>query len=260
MNKILRCPGCNYSRHWKLRRKKRKCKKCKREFSPRIENKQNITKQEIQVFLEEKIVRKMAKKLDISLGKAQKLAHKCRTIISEKELPPSIVGPVEVDETYVGAQRKNKKLHIRRIEKSSFGMGTKKLPIFGIYDRNNKYVYVNTMKYNMNINTVIKHVVKLVPKGTKVYTDGCIHYRNQLPKLGYDHEFVDHSKDEYVRGEVHTNCLDGFWGIMKRKMGCIGGMKRERLHLFAKEIAWRQNYRHLSLEEQTEYLFSLFFS
>lgn len=200
----------------------------------------------------------MADALACSLGKAQHIAHQCRTIISTKEVPPFFHGPVEVDETYIGAQRKNKRLHIRRREPTKVGMGTTKLPIFGFYDRNTGYVYVDTLPYNMNINAVIARLLELVPLDTTIYTDGCVHYRTQLTKVGYDHHFIEHTKGEYVRGNVHTNSLEGFWGIMKRTMGCIGGMKRERLHLFAKEIAWRHNYRHYSLQEQVALLSTLF--
>ena len=30
------------------------------------------------------------------------------------------------------------------------------------------------------------------------------------------HEAVKHSMDEYVRGDVHTNTVEGFFGILKR--------------------------------------------
>jgi hypothetical protein len=76
-------------------------------------------------------------------------------------------------------------------------------------------------------------------------------------KDGYAHHYVDHEGGEYVRGTVHTNNIEGFWGILKRKMGCIGGMRRDRLHLFVGEIVWRFNHRLIPLEEQEKILFKL---
>jgi hypothetical protein len=34
----------------------------------------------------------------------------------------------------------------------------------------------------------------------------------------FDHEFVNHSKLEYVRAGVHTNTIEGFWGQLKRSI------------------------------------------
>ncbi len=48
-------------------------------------------------------------------------------------------------------------------------------------------------------------------------TDGAQHYK--FPPLA-KHESVDHSKGEYVRGDVHTNTLEGFFLIFKR--GLVG--------------------------------------
>ena len=33
-----------------------------------------------------------------------------------------------------------------------------------------------------------------------------------------NHQIVVHSKGEYVRGEVHTNSIEGFWSLMKRQI------------------------------------------
>lgn len=44
---------------------------------------------------------------------------------------------------------------------------------------------------------------------------------------------------------------------MKRRMGCIGGMRRDRLGLFATELAWRHNRRHLPDDEKADLLVGL---
>src|SRR3972149_1312296 len=51
-----------------------------------------------------------------------------------REALPIFSGTVELDETYIGGQRKNARLHIPRI-KGKRGHGTDKLPIFGIFHR-----------------------------------------------------------------------------------------------------------------------------
>jgi len=51
--------------------------------------------------------------------------------------------------------------------------------------------------------------------------------------------------------------VEGFWGILKRKLGCIGGMRRERLPLFVAEIVWKFNHRKMPLKEREVLLYNL---
>jgi len=48
-------------------------------------------------------------------------------------------------------------------------------------------------------------------------TDSAAHYK--FPPVA-SHEFVDHSKFEWVRDDVHTNTLEGFFSVLKR--GLVG--------------------------------------
>jgi transposase-like protein len=173
----------------------------------------------------------------------------------EVDTPNVFKGAVEMDETYIGGQRKNKKLHIRRI-KAKKGHGTEKLPIIGIFDRDSKQVYVEVMSKKLSMNHIIKTMHARVETGAEVLTDGYKMYRG-LKIEKFQHEYVNHHLGEYVREHVHTNNIEGFWGILKRKLSCIGGMRRDRLHLFVAEIAWKFNHRNLSIYEQENRLLKL---
>jgi len=164
-------------------------------------------------------------------------------------------GPVEMDETYIGGQRKNKRLHIRRI-KTKRGHGTDKLPIMGIFDRHSGQVYVEVMTKKLSMPHIFSTMDKRVEDGAEVFTDGYKMYRG-LKRKGFDHQYVDHDGGEYVRGVIHTNNIEGFWGILKRKLSCIGGMRRDRLYLFVGEIVWKFNQRNMSLAEQEKKLLEL---
>ena len=169
--------------------------------------------------------------------------------------PGIFYGPVEMDETYIGGQRKNKRLHIRKI-KAKHGHGTEKLPIMGIFDRASKRICVEVMQRKLDIHAIGSILHKHAMKGTMIYTDGYKMYRG-LKNSGFLHAYVDHDGGEYARGEIHTNNIEGFWGILKRKLGCIGGMRRDRLYLFVGEIVWRFNHRTLSTEKQEQILLNL---
>lgn len=254
------CPSCGYKRVWKLRRNKRKCKKCDTEFSPRSYPVQGFRTTEpdwknvIEIFLRERAAHRIVEELGLSQKTCQKMTHHLRVCMTN-DVSKQFVGPVEMDETYVGGQRKNKTLHIRRI-KAKKGHGTDKLPIVGIFCRDSGQVLVRVEPKKLDIKFIFKLIEEQVVPKARIFTDGFKMYRG-LTKFGFQHEYVDHDGGEYVRGEVHTNNIEGFWGILKRKLGCIGGMRRDRLFLFVGEIVWKYNHRRLSQKQKEQALLEL---
>lgn len=206
-------------------------------------------------FLLLKSVRRIAEDIGVSPRHVQEIAHHLRTRMI-LEVPQAFEGPVEIDETYIGAQRKNQRLHIRKLYPPKRGHGTRKLPIFGIFDRATGLAFVEVMPRKLDVAHILMRAFGRVAPGAKIYTDGFPTYR-KLAEAGFVHEWVDHNAREYVRGDVHTNNIEGFRGIMKRTMGATGGMKRDRLHLFAAEIAWRFNHRKETREEKERALLRL---
>jgi transposase-like protein len=59
-----------------------------------------------------------------------------------------------------------------------------------------------------------------------------------------DHESVDHSKEEWVRGDAHTNTLEGYFSIFKRGMrGTYQHCSEKHLHRYLAEFDFRYNNR-----------------
>lgn len=86
------------------------------------------------------------------------------------------------------------------------------------------------------------HLWELLDRDSRLVTDQAMHYRNFLP-VG-QHETVDHSKSEYVRGDVHTNTLEGFFSIFKRGLiGVYQHVDKRHLHRYLAEFDYRQNTR-----------------
>lgn len=257
----VRCPKCQYSRSWKLRRGKRKSKGCSAEFSPRttvvtgLRMEKDVLLAMALAFVTFGTVRRVAAATQMAAATAQKVCHRFRLAIAAEPREP-FSGPVEVDETYIGAQRKNQRLHIRKRYPPKRGHGTRKLPIIGALDRATRTVRVEVMARKLDKSLVLDFVSRSAVAEAQVFTDGFPYYRD-LTGLDYRHEWVDHNLDEYVRGDVHTNGIEGFWGFMKRRMGTIGGMRRDRLGLFATELAWRYNHRHLTDTQKADLLVDL---
>jgi transposase-like protein len=70
---------------------------------------------------------------------------------------------------------------------------------------------------------------------------------NQYKGVGRDftwHASVDHSKEEYVRGRVHTNTVEGYYSIFKRGMiGVYQHCSEKHLHRYLAEFDFRYSNR-----------------
>ena len=179
----------------------------------------------------------------------------CRTEMT-KDVPAIFSGTVEVDETYIGGQWKNKRLNVKKQRKQSKkGRGTTKQPAFGILCRNG-VVWAELVEGVEKENLQPK-IEKQVERGSIVCSDTWRGYTG-IAQKGYVHRLVNHSKNEYSnkRGN-HINGLEGFWGYLKRKLAARGGIRREKLHLFLGEYVWRYNHRKLSFKERENLLFKL---
>jgi transposase-like protein len=76
-----------------------------------------------------------------------------------------------------------------------------------------------------------------------VYTDDSPIY-DKMPENVQKHESVNHSAKEWVRGDVHTGTIDGYWGLLKR--GIIGSFHQvsiKHLHRYLSEFQFRWNNR-----------------
>lgn len=184
-------------------------------------------------------------------------AHACVTLlrgVMGEDIPSILSGTCEADETYLGGQWKNKRIHTRR-QGTKRGRGTGKQAIFGVVGREQEQVRMWLVP-NTKIATTSPHIIRTVARGSRIYTDGFKGYRS-LPRYGYTHEWVDHDAGEYVRGEVHTQTIDGYWGLLKNFLAAKGGVQRKYLYRFVGEHQWRYNFRNLSRREQVKRIYSL---
>src|SRR5687767_12291757 len=60
----------------------------------------------------------------------------------------------------------------------------------------------------------------------------------------YAHSTVNHSKKEYVRGDVHTNTVEGYFSILKRGIiGTYHHVSEAHLQRYCSEFDFRYNHR-----------------
>ena len=65
-----------------------------------------------------------------------------------------------------------------------------------------------------------------------------------LDKEFADHQTVAHDQDEYVRGDVHTNTVEGYFATLKRGInGTYHHVSRAHLPSYLSEFDFRYNTR-----------------
>lgn len=75
---------------------------------------------------------------------------------------------------------------------------------------------------------------------TVVYTDSNPAY-NHIK----NHETVNHSMGEYIRGQVHTNGIESFWALLERGYrGIFHQISGKHLFRYVNEFAGRLNIRN----------------
>ncbi len=145
-------------------------------------------------------------------------------------------GEVEVDESYFGARRiKGKR------GRGAYG----KTIVFGIFQRNGQ-VYTELVPdcRKPTLQAIIRGKVAL---DSVIYSDGWRGY-NGLVDVGYGkHLRVDHGRDEFVRGRVHVNGIEGFWGFAKARLLRFRGIHQSTFYLHLKECEFRFNHRGQNL-------------
>ena len=161
---------------------------------------------------------------------AWRMMHQIRKLMGE-ELPP-MKGTVEMDETYIGGKRPGKR---------GRGAAGKAIVVGTVERQGNVAPFVVEQA---NADTAKNLLAVTTDPAAKIVTDEYSAYHG-LKKAGYAHETVNHGAKEYVRGEIHTNTIEGFWSQMKRSIdGTHHGVGKRYLQAYADEYAFRYNRRH----------------
>ncbi len=148
-------------------------------------------------------------------------------------------GPVEVDETYFGGERRHMSKSKRKAMNKSCGP-VGKTAVVGVKDRDSNDVRAEVVQ-RTNGATLQGFIREHVEPGSTVYTDDAAAYRGMHD---FEHEAVNHTVSEYVRGMAHTNGIESFWAMLKRAHdGTLHKMSPKRLQRYVSEFAGKHNIR-----------------
>ncbi|MBN9532854.1 MAG: IS1595 family transposase [Alphaproteobacteria bacterium] len=173
--------------------------------------------------------------LGCTLKTAWFVAHRLREAMAEGLLSPfgKNGGAVEADEAYIGRWR--------RKGENERG-GDHKMKVLTLIDRETRKAH-STVMVHINTKTVGEVVAANVSREARLMTDQATYY-NPIGKLMADHQSVNHSKDEYVRGEAYTNNAEGYFSLFKKGMKAIYQHCDEKhLHRYLAEFDFRYNHR-----------------
>lgn len=166
---------------------------------------------------------------------AWRMWNRIRKLLKENNGPLS--GTVEVDETYIGG----KKRYGSRIEATRRWRQDKQA-VVGHVERGGPIKALHLPHENR---TTLREVVQeYVLPASMIYTDEAEAYTG-LRAMGYQHRRVNHSKKIYVHGAVHTNTIEGFFGLLKNGIrGVYHSVSAKYLQEYLNEYTFRYNHRN----------------
>ncbi|MCG3166644.1 MAG: IS1595 family transposase ISNwi1 [Bacteroidia bacterium] len=150
-------------------------------------------------------------------------------------------GVTQADESFVGGKNINRHAN-KKIENAQGRSVKDKTPVFGLLSDGKVCTSVVPDTKAQTLKPIIS---ELVEKGAIMVTDEWTAYAG-LSK-DYQHEVVKHKSGEYVKNNLHTNSLEGFWSLLKRGIfGIYHQVSPEHLNRYCDEFSYRYNTRQLS--------------
>ena len=251
------CPHCGSvsKEHYELNGKAHrpglwKCRDCRKQFTVTVGTVFERSKIALNVWLQAAHLLCSSKKgmstnqlhrtLGVTLKTAWFMSHRIREAM--KPEGNGLLGTagriVEADETYFGNVGDVRQP--RRGTRSRRGPQLEKRAIVALVERGGE---VRAFHVPNVTHHSIKTVLNQISREAHLMTDESTKYWN-LGKEFAKHSTVNHRDGEYARGNVTTNTIEGFFGILKRGLvGTYHHVSEKHLQRYVTEFAFRYNNR-----------------
>ncbi len=182
--------------------------------------------------------KELQRQLGVTYKCAWRIGHQLRILLAARDKannPGPMTGHVEMDEAYIGGR-------IRTFLGRGKGEYMKnKSTVFGMVERGGMLRgHVVPSERQEHLMPIVEATVG---KGTTISTDRSRSYL-RLKRMGYKHDRVNHNIGEYVRGNVHTNTIEGFWSHLKRGIKSThASVSKKHMQKYVDEFVFRYNNR-----------------
>lgn len=251
------CPHCGVQDFTRLEGKAHRpglyqCNACRQQFTVTVgtlfeRSKIPLTKWLMATFLLSASKKGMSthqlhRMLGISYKSTWFMMHRIREAM--REINPEPLGGtgkiIEADETVIGGKERNKRLS-KRNPKNIGAVG--KEIAFSLVERGGKVRSHHVP--NVSAKTLRPILVAQVDRKSVLMTDDAGQYRSVGLEFAGFHT-VNHGIEEYVRGEAHTNTIEGYFSILKRGInGTYHHVSQAHLKRYLCEFDFRYNFRNV---------------
>jgi transposase-like protein len=273
-DRLLQCPRCHCqdvspwgTYHYRPGCKRYWCHGCRRTFNDLThtllhQSKRSLPHWILAIFLLCLACssRRIARELGIHIRTSYRWCWWLRHAALSYERHRQLEGTVEADELYHTADSKgqaqqggNKSLGRRprrRRKKREPGRGydDKDQPAMIVWVSRQGFAVVHAVR-DFTISTVHTAANLAVHAGSQLYTDSARSYR---ALKGYVHEFVNHTRKEYARGDVHEHRAECLFSLLKPYLRMFRGISKVNLPGYVGFVQFLRNVRHQNAFEQAE--------
>lgn len=175
----------------------------------------------------------MHRMLGVTYKTAWFMCHRIRYAMTQEPLASKLTGTVEVDETYVGG----------KVRGTNRGRPDKPPVVILVQRDGDVHAFRMPQVTEANLRQAIR---AHVDPSARVMTDshwGYTHVRDD----GFDHQTVNHTRNEWTRGDAHTQTVEGYFSLLKRGIvGTYHHVGDEHLDRYVDEFTFRYNARRIT--------------
>lgn len=182
--------------------------------------------------------KELQRQLGVTYKTAWRIGHEIRKYMGRIDGDGGLSGHVEADEAYIGGKPKAK--NNAGVHKFDYTKPDKTI-VFGMVQRGGDII--TRVVPNTRKKTLMPLIEEYVAKGSVMSTDEMNSYI-ALTEKGYQHGAVCHHRREYVRGQIHTNTIEGFWSHFKNSIrGTHKSISPKHMMNYLHEFEFRFNLR-----------------
>jgi transposase-like protein len=272
----LQCPRCQshnvgpwgtYHAQPGLKRYRCKEKDCKRTFNDLTGTLLDGSKRSLRHWILATFLlclscssRRIAREVGVHIRTGYRWCWWLRNAALSYELDRKLEGTVEADDLYHTAGQKGqaKTGGTKSLGRTPRGRHKKREPGRGHYDKDRPAIIAWVSRHggvvlqatrDFTVKTVQKAADIAMQRGSRLYTDSASSYR---ALKGYVHDFVNHTKKEYARGDVHENRAECLFSLLKPYLRVFRGLSKTNLPGYLGFFQFLRNFYQLTAFEQAE--------